>query len=193
MKNTADQSLRIEPEATVLSDHSHTFDFEGNPISRFTPYFIPPPMTPAEYTQYYNQQMANFQAGASSGGAGAMMQQYSNNPMQMYGFNPALSMNGYPQNGVGMASSASMQGINNQQISPSGNHQNSVNGQSNGQSQGQQSQQQQKSRSKSMPRKPKSDVRDMFGGIESGWWSEGQALKNIRRHQQSQAEASGRF
>lgn len=31
----------------------------------------------------------------------------------------------------------------------------------------------------------------MFGGIESGWWSEGQALKNIRRHQQNLTEASG--
>ena len=38
---------------------------------------------------------------------------------------------------------------------------------------------------------PKSEVRDMFGGIESGWWSEGQALKNIRRHQQTLNEASG--
>uniref|UniRef100_A0AC35G5Y8 Uncharacterized protein n=1 Tax=Panagrolaimus sp. PS1159 TaxID=55785 RepID=A0AC35G5Y8_9BILA len=194
--NSQLRNLQIEPEPTIISENnSHTFDFEGNPIPRFSPYFIPP-MTPAEYTQYYNQQMANFQA--ANNGSGSMMQQYSN-PIQMYGFNPAFSMNGgFSQNvgGGGMASSTSMQGINKassqQQISP-GNHQNSsVNGQqtrnNDGNSHGQN--QQQKARSKSMPRKPKSEVRDMFGGIESGWWSEGQALKNIRRHQQSQAEAA---
>ena len=111
-------------------------------------------MTPSEYTQFYNQQMANLQQ-INGGAASMMQQQFPNGMMPMYGFNPALSMNnGFPQNngGSGMASSASMQGLNQSQLSP-GNQGPTNGGQqrSNPTDQASQSQQQ-KARSKSMPR-----------------------------------------
>ncbi|KAE9555947.1 hypothetical protein FO519_000803 [Halicephalobus sp. NKZ332] len=128
--------------------------------------------SPEQLAQMYQQQMAQFQSNGQ-------LPQYPMMPPYAYGFNPYL-MNG--MNGMnGISSSGSVHGLNNMGAQSQNN-----------QSYPNQRPETSKSRSKSLPRKqPKSELRDMFGGIESGWWSEGQALKNLRRHQQGLQSETG--
>jgi len=128
--------------------------------------------SPEQLAQMYQQQISQLQASGQ-------LPQFQMMTPYPYGFNPYL-MNGLNTLN-GFSASGSVQGLNNVGTQ-------AQNGQSYTNSQNQTNNQRpdtSKSRSKSLPRRqPRSDVKDIFGGIESGWWSEGQALKNLRRHQQ---------
>uniref|UniRef100_A0A7E4ZUZ5 YTH domain-containing protein n=1 Tax=Panagrellus redivivus TaxID=6233 RepID=A0A7E4ZUZ5_PANRE len=123
---------------------------------------VPMMMSPAEYTQMYNMYAQQAQSQSQNfNGSGYMPQ---------YGFNGP---------GYGSGQQSFVQGGQNrgqQNRAPAGG------GQNGGEQRGGGGQAATKSRSKSVPRRIKADVKDVFGGIESGWWSEGQALKNLRRH-----------
>lgn len=123
---------------------------------------------PQQMAQLYQQQMAQMQAS----GQMPMMPFYGFNPYMMNGFNPSASMHGLNQISSTTGNHLSPQGQTNGSVANDNRNQSRPDSSST------------KNRSKSVPRKVNSDVKDIFGGIESGWWSEGQALKNLRRHQQ---------
>uniref|UniRef100_A0A914C0P7 Uncharacterized protein n=1 Tax=Acrobeloides nanus TaxID=290746 RepID=A0A914C0P7_9BILA len=105
------------------------------------------------------------------------------------------SFNGFPPPGI--TTSHTMHDLNtsmqNLQLSP--NQQNALNSNHDGAFHGGHVQHgngenalenrvEQMKRSQSLPRKKlDKDIKDPFEGLEGGWWSEGQALKNIKKHE----------